>query len=38
MWFDANTSKIWDVILGDPRLNAHGLGNMDVAWVKTLFR
>ncbi len=38
MWFDANTSKIWDVILGDPRLNAHGLDNMDVAWVKTLFR
>jgi cell division control protein 6 len=38
MWFDANTSKIWDVILGDQRLNAHGLGNMDVAWVKTLFR
>jgi cell division control protein 6 len=38
MWFDANTNKIWGVILGDPRLNAHGLSKMDVAWVKTLFR
>jgi archaeal cell division control protein 6 len=38
MWFDSNTSKIWGVILGDPRLTAHGLGKMDVVWVKTLFR
>jgi cell division control protein 6 len=38
MWFDSNTTKIWGVILGDPRLNAHGLGKMDVVWVKTLFR
>jgi cell division control protein 6 len=38
MWFDANTDKIWTVILGDPRLNGHGLSKMDVAWVKTLFR
>ncbi|HVN72623.1 MAG TPA: cell division control protein Cdc6, partial [Desulfomonilia bacterium] len=38
MWFDSNTTKIWGVILGDPRLNAHGLDKMDVVWVKTLFR
>jgi archaeal cell division control protein 6 len=38
MWFDSNNHKIWDVILGDPRLSAHGLDRMDVAWVKTLFR
>lgn len=38
MWFDSNTTKIWGVILGDPRLNAQGLGKMDVVWVKTLFR
>ena len=38
MWFDSNTHKIWDVIRGDPRLSAHGLDKMDIAWVKTLFR
>jgi cell division control protein 6 len=38
MWFDSNNHKIWDVILGDPRLSSHGLDRMDVAWVKTLFR
>lgn len=38
MWFDSNTTKIWGVILGDPRLNAHGISKMDVVWVKTLFR
>ena len=38
MWFDSNNTKIWGVILGDPRLNAHGIGKMDVVWVKTLFR
>jgi len=38
MWFDSNNHKIKDVILGDPRLSAHGLERMDVAWVKTLFR
>ncbi|HQC12568.1 MAG TPA: cell division control protein Cdc6, partial [Methanoregulaceae archaeon] len=38
MWFDANTSKIWDVIQNDQRLSAQGLGQMDIQWVKTLFR
>ncbi len=38
MWFDSNTHKIWDVIRSDPRLSAHGLDKMDIAWVKTLFR
>ena len=38
MWFDANTARIWEVILDDPRLGAHGLGNMDMVWVKNLFK
>ncbi|NYT21663.1 MAG: ORC1-type DNA replication protein [Methanomicrobiales archaeon] len=38
MWFDSNTNKIWDVIRSDPRLSAHGLDKMDIAWVKALFR
>lgn len=38
MWFDSNTHKIWDVIRCDPRLSAHGLDKMDLAWVKALFR
>jgi cell division control protein 6 len=38
MWFDANTYKIWDVILNDPRLSEHGLGHVDSNWVRNLFR
>lgn len=38
MWFDANTARIWEVILDDPRLGSHGLGNMDMVWVKNLFK
>ncbi|HUU76035.1 MAG TPA: ORC1-type DNA replication protein [Methanoregulaceae archaeon] len=38
MWFDANTTKIWDVIRNDQRLSAQGLGQMDIHWVNTLFR
>ncbi len=38
MWFDANTTKIWNVILSDQRLSSQGLAQMDIDWVKTLFR
>ena len=38
MWFDANTSKIWGVILNDPRLNSDELAVRDLEWVKSLFR
>jgi cell division control protein 6 len=38
MWFDTNTQKIWDVITGDPRLNAQGLAERDLQWCKALFR
>ncbi|HTY15900.1 MAG TPA: ORC1-type DNA replication protein [Methanoregulaceae archaeon] len=38
MWFDANTYKIWDVILNDPRLSEHGLAQIDPNWVRNLFR
>ena len=38
MWFDANTYKIRDVILNDPRLSQQGLGQIDTNWVKSLFR
>jgi len=38
MWFDANTSKIWGVILNDPRLNSDELAVRDIEWVKSLFR
>lgn len=40
MWFDADTAKIWEVILHDQRLNEQGMGpdRQDVTWVKTLFR
>jgi orc1/cdc6 family replication initiation protein len=41
MWFDANTTKIRDVVLTDPRLN--GLKDLDInqmeaKWLKTWFR
>ncbi|MDD4483396.1 MAG: ORC1-type DNA replication protein [Methanoregula sp.] len=41
MWFDANTNKIRDVVLTDPRLN--GLKDLDInqmeaKWLKTWFR
>lgn len=41
MWFDANTSKIREVVLKDPRLN--GLKDLDInqmeaKWLKTWFR
>ena len=38
MWFDANTYKIRDVILNDPRLSQQGLAQIDTNWVKSLFR
>ncbi len=38
MWFDANTYKIRDVILNDPRLNQQGLSQIDPHWVKSLLR
>lgn len=38
MWFDANTFKIWDVILSDSRLGQHGLGKVDKNWVKNVLR
>ncbi len=38
MWFDANTYKIRDVILNDPRLSQQGLAQIDSNWVKSLFR
>jgi cell division control protein 6 len=38
MWFDANTYKIWDVIMNDPRLNELRLETMDKNWVKSLLR
>jgi cell division control protein 6 len=38
MWFDANTFRIWDVILSDPRLGEHGLGTVDKTWVKNVLR
>lgn len=41
MWFDANTTKIREVVLTDPRLN--GLKDLDInqmeaKWLKTWFR
>jgi len=41
MWFDANTNKIREVVLKDPRLN--GLKDLDInqmeaKWLKTWFR
>jgi len=41
MWFDANTNKIREVVLTDPRLN--GLKDLDInqmeaKWLKTWFR
>uniref|UniRef100_UPI0025D52561 AAA family ATPase n=1 Tax=Methanoregula sp. TaxID=2052170 RepID=UPI0025D52561 len=41
MWFDANTGKIREVVLNDPRLN--GLKDLDInqmeaKWLKTWFR
>lgn len=41
MWFDANTTKIREVVLNDPRLN--GLKDLDInqmeaKWLKTWFR
>ena len=38
MWFDANTYKIRDVILNDPRLSQQGLAQIDTNWVKSLLR
>jgi archaeal cell division control protein 6 len=40
MWFDADTGKIWEVILHDQRLNEQGMGpdRQDITWVKSLFR
>jgi cell division control protein 6 len=40
MWFDAETAKIWDVILNDQRLNELGMGPdlNNITWVKNLFR
>ncbi|MDD1719821.1 MAG: cell division control protein Cdc6, partial [Methanoregulaceae archaeon] len=38
MWFDANTYKIWDVILEDPRLSELGPGIVDKTWLKNIVR
>ena len=38
MWFDANTTKIQEVIQKDPRLTEQGLGQMDRTWLKQTFR
>jgi cell division control protein 6 len=38
MWFDANSTKIQEVIQKDPRLTEQGLGQMDRTWLKQTFR
>ncbi len=40
MWFDAETAKIWEVILNDQRLNELGMGPdlNNITWVKNLFK
>jgi archaeal cell division control protein 6 len=38
MWFDANSTKIQEVIQKDPRLTEQGLGEMDRTWLKQTFR